>query len=489
MSGNPSFTIASPSQIAQGLFENASGNPPALPECWTATALLTPFGGLSASAPLQSSDELVVARLYYDASHGDVTFLRTRLYLLESGLFYDFGFVTSSTETSWYWIISDPADPDPNPKPIQAYGPYLTSTRVPDAQFLATAMFSYVGTWDVVNQPCDGYSAPDAHNIKGAATWFSFLSGTSTLSRVMNVDNTNDCMVPVLGAYYLANMTTFGPCAASPSIVAQLPHAKGAVTSGPSPMVTLADLQFAMANAPAGAPAVGCTPQDIAAVIPGISVPPSQPVPPAWSNQMQSACYMMGQDAYPYYCQVYYDYTVNQSQTSVFVTTDPSVSSQPYNVRQDMVLPYGTRGPSINYQWDLEAGQWQPSCFTTNGGDVPMPVPDFVAAGDGRCRAVIVNNPYFGAGDTISIWSVALAGQTGWSDFWYWFNSADQGIVFSLAPAASLTMIDYQTFIQNRPFPPGTFTEPVAGLPQCPSAATARREKVKFIPKGGYPQG
>jgi hypothetical protein len=110
-----------------------------------------------------------------------------------------------------------------------------------------------------------------------------------------------------------------------------------------------------------------------------------------------------------------------------------------------------------------------------------MSVPNFVQEAGGRCRAVIGNNPYFAANDTISIWSVMLGAETGWSDFWYWFNSAQQGIVFSLAPASSLTMIDYQTFVQNPTFAPGTFAEPQSGVPQCPSSAAAQLQKVMFI--------
>jgi hypothetical protein len=301
----------------------------------------------------------------------------------------------------------------------------------------------------------------------------------------MNVDEANDFNLPVLGAYYLVNFITFNPNP-SPDVATFEGAAEENAQAGvaPSPMLTLQDIQKAMSNPPAGASQVSCTPADIAAIIPGISLPQSQPQPPAWTNQMQSVCYMMGQDTYPYYCQVYYDYTVNKSQTSVFVTQG---TYNQYNSRQDMVLPRGVVGPALNYEWNAANSQWNASCFSPGvlnqgGGVEPMSVPNFVQAGDGLCRAVIQDNPYFGQGQ-VTIWSVSLAGA---SDFWYWFDAQQRGVVFSLAPAGSLTMIDYQTFVQNPPFQPCIFAEPTTGLPECPDAVAEIRQKLMLIPKGGF---
>jgi hypothetical protein len=349
---------------------------------------------------------------------------------------------------------------------------------VPNQTFLDDKNFSFVGTWNVVNQPCDGFSAttPSAQ----AATWFSFLNQTSTPSRIMNVDATNDFAIPVLGAYYLVNFITFDPNP-SPDVATIEGAAEENAQAGvaPSPMLTLQDIQKAMSNPPSGASQVSCTPADIAAIIPGISLPRSQPQPPAWTDQMQSICYMMGQQTYPDYCQVYYDYTVNKSQTSVFVTQG---TYNQYNVRQDMVLPRGVVGPALNYEWNAGTSQWDASCYTQDGGVVPMPVPNFVQADGGICRAVIKDNPYFGRGQ-VTIWTDGLGGE---SDFWYWFDAQQRGVVFSLAPAGSLTMIDYQTFVQNPRFQPCIFAEPTTGLPECSDAVAEVRQKLMLIPKGGF---
>ncbi len=437
---------------------------------------------------MSAPDELVVARLFYEATP-TFSVLRTRLYLLESALYYDFYFVSQAGKTVWYWLVSNPSDPAPYARITQAFGPYRTSAQVPAPTFLADAGFAYTGTWNVVNQSCDGYAGGGTNDAMTAGTWFSFLTGTGTLSRIMNVDHTNDFHIPVLGAYYLVNFPTFETLTSAPAldIAAVESSAIGnAGAAGPSLMLTQQDIQTTMVNPPAGASLQHCSAQDIAAIIPGLSAPQTQPAPPAWTNQMQTTCYMIGQDTYPYYSQVFYDYTGGQSQTSIFVTTDATMGATPYNARQDMILPLGTVGPALNYQWGEFAPRWGTVCYTPGGGVVPMSVPNFVQAGGGRCRALIENNPYFGQDDTISIWSVMLGGASGWSDFWYWFNAEQQGIVFSLAPAASLTMIDYRTFIQNPSFAPGTFNEPTDNLPRCGTAASDKLQKAMFIPKGGY---
>jgi hypothetical protein len=480
MSTNPCFVVPSPQEINNGLFANPPTQLPVFPQDWTATALLTPFGGLPTSAPLTTSDELVIATISYYRVSGGGRVLRTRLYLLESLLYYDFFFQTNTVtgQTTWSWLISDPSDPDPNPKIINSFGPFPTTAQMPKPTFLGDKQFSFVGTWNVVNQPCDGFSATAGQGQAG--TWFSFLAQTSTPSRIMNVDDTNDFKIPVLGAYYLVNFITFNPNRSLDGATIERAAENNAPSgNAPSPMLTLQDIQNAMSNPPAGASQMSCTPADIAAIIPGISHPQSQPRPPAWTDQMQSICYMMGQDTYPYYCQVYYDYTVNQSQTSVFVTQG---TYNQYNSRQDMVLPLGTLGPALNYEWNAANSQWNSSCYTPGGGVVPMPVPNFVQAGGGLCRAVIRDNPYFGRGQW-TIWSVSLGGA---SDFWYWFDAQQRGVVFSLAPAGSLTMIDYQTFVQNPRFQPCIFAEPTTGLPECPDAVAEIRQKLMLIPKGGF---
>jgi hypothetical protein len=468
------LNVPSPEEVRNILFSNSNSKPPVFSDNWSATALLTPFGGLDAQSPLSSSDELVVARIYYNAVRPDHRYLRVRLYLLESLLYYDFLFETNNNQTSWFWLVSDPKDPRPN-QVKKAFGPYPTTVQVPTTTFLHDKGFSYIGTWKVVNRRCHGYCAAGPQNTPG--TWFSFLRKSNKLSRIMNVNNTNDFNIPVLGAYYLVNFLTIKKT----NKKTKWKRIKCKPTSGnaPSPMVNPQDILTAMANPPKGASQVRCRPKNIAAVIPGLHFPKSQPKAPVWTNQVHSICYMMGQDAYPYHCQLYYDYTVNKAQVTVFVSQQKPGN---YDTRTDLLLPRGRRGPEFSYEWNKLKSQWQASCHIPDAGAVAMPVPNFVQAGNGRCRAVI-NNPYFGS-RKVTIWSVELTSPRR-ANFWFWFNDQQQGIVFSVAPATSLTMIDYQTFVQNPSFSPSTFNDLTPSLPEC-KLSKAEIQKLLFTLEGSF---
>jgi hypothetical protein len=93
-----------------------------------------------------------------------------------------------------------------------------------------------------------------------------------------------------------------------------------------------------------------------------------------------------------------------------------------------------------------------------------MPVPNFVGTANGKCRANFKGSAYFG---DLSIWTVALGDQQSWADFWYWFDSSSKGVIFSLSPARSLTVIDYQTFNQDGPFDAGKLFDPSQQTQAC----------------------
>jgi hypothetical protein len=277
----------------------------------------------------------------------------------------------------------------------------------------------------------------------------------------MNVDNGNDFQIAVLGAYYFVDMPGVRKLASSNLADVYkvcLQAEVGASVS--SPMVTLSDILSAMSSPPSGSQ-IKCSLHQIQAMLPGISPPTGSVVAPAWTDRVNSECFMIGPDTYPYYCQIWYDWN-RGIQVTVFVFKDDNGM---YTHRADKILPRGTVGPAVVYSWN--GSQWTPSCCVDGGGVVPMPVPNFVQAGDGKCRALIKNNAYFG---DLSIWSVALGDGNGqWkSDFWYWFNENSQGVIFSLAPATSLTSIDYQTFVQNGNIDACIFENPCQEIPACP---------------------
>jgi hypothetical protein len=466
-----SLSVPSPSQIASSLLKVPAPQVPDLPTCWNAQLLLTPFGG---TAPDQANpgDQLIVAAVDYDATTAGTTLMRAQMYLLESLRYYDFLFETVNGTTTWYWLVSDPSKLSASP--TSAYGPFQTTAQVPKPSFLADNGFVYVGSWNVVLKDCANFVAAKLPNQAG--TWYTFDSQQSPL-RIMNVNAGNDYSVALLGAYYLANFCTFSAEASTTLSQAWLwCTANAKATAAPSPMLTLADLQNAMAAPPSGKQ-MSCTLRDIQAHVPGISVPaPGSVTPPTWTDQVASQCYMIGQDAYPYYCEVWYDWEFGDQLTVFVQKNDPSTTV--YDARLDELLPKGVAGPGVQYNWAANA--WKAYCRDPQGSFVPMPRPDFVKAGRGTCRASIANNASFGPG-TVTIWSVGLGDATKWSDFWYWFDDKSRGLVFSLAPATSLTMIDYQTFEQNAKIDPSVFNEPTTGLPSCGQAIQSARRKARFM--------
>src|ERR1043165_687520 len=443
----PCIPVPSPQDIQKGLFASGAVKPPVLPWAWNAQILLTPFGG-QVTGGLSPSDQLVVGNLSYQAVSSTERLMRVSLYLLESLYYYDFLFHTSGGMTQWWWMISDPAHP--NDLPTQAFGPFSAGAAIPSSDFLVSSNFSHVGTFDAIGRSCHFFSGRASAK---AGTWYSFDSATKNIGRIMNVEATNDFKVAILGADYFVDFANVQQIS-QPALTEVLKKCPTGTPAAASAMVTLADIVRAMAAPPSGSQ-ISCTLGQIQSLIPGLSSPSGSIKPPAWTNKVESYCYMIGQDTYPYYCQVWYDW-VRGKQVTVFVQQD---NADAYTQRFDEVLPKGVVGPAIVYSWD--GSQWTPACCQAGGSFVPMPVPNFVEAGHGRCRALIKNNPYFGS---ISIWSVDLGGA---SDFWYWFNENQQGVIFSLAPAGSLTIIYYQTFMQNPSMDDCIFDDPCGEVPAC----------------------
>jgi hypothetical protein len=460
----PCISVPSPQDIKGGLFPKGVVNPISLPQAWAAQIMLTPFGGKNA-AKITPSDQLVVGNLTYEALSATERCMRVSLYLLESLQYYDFFFRTSGATTQWWALVSDPGNPDG--LPTKAFGPFATTAIVPPQDFLTTSGFSHAGTWEILGRSCDSFSG--RANAK-SGTWYSFDGKTADLSRIMNVDNSNDFKIAILGAYYFADFAKLQRPSASNLKEVYAKCGSAAAAAAPSAMLTMSDILKVMAAPPSGSQ-VPCTLSQIQSLIPGISVADESVTIPAWTNQVTSFCYMIGQDTYPYYCQLWYDW-VRGKQITVFVQQDQNGA---YTQRFDEVLPKGVVGPAVVYSWD--GAKWMPACCQAGGSVVPMSVPNFVEAAAGTCRAIIKNNPYFGS---ISVWTVDLGGA---SDFWYWFGERQQGVVFSLAPAGSLTIIYYQTFVQNGGIDACVFDDPCPDVPACPSNLTAMvRAKPGFRP-------
>jgi len=435
------------------LFPRGLITPVSVPPVWTARVLLTPAGGVSDS-PILPSDQLVIGSLIYDASVPSERLMRVRLYLLESRNYYDLLFKTSGEETEWWWLISSPARLRESPS--KAYGPFATPAAVPTRDFLARSHFSHAGTWKMLGRTRDVFSG--ALNDTQAATWYWFDSGADRLARIMNIRAKNDYHVAVLGAYYLVDFPNFRRLPSSNlGRVHEFCFRSATHATPTSPMLTLPDILTTMGAPPSGSQ-TKCTLEEIQALIPGISCPTKAVVPPSWSNRVHHECYMIGLPPFPYYGQVWYDWSRGMQVTVLVGKSDDGV----YRQRTDMFLPKGKQdGPRIYYNWN--SSNWIASCQEALG--VPMPRPDFVKAGHGRCRAILKNNPYFGS---LKLWSVRLGQKDRWfGNFWYWFDERERQVIFSLDPPHSLSLIDFQTFIRNAAIKSCLLAQP-SDLPACP---------------------
>jgi hypothetical protein len=465
----PCIPVPSPQQINNKLFPEGAIKPKELPLVWNAHALLTPFGGQTNTTTISAGDQLVIANVTYDARDPANHFMRVGLYLFESLQYYDFFFETSGGRTQWWWLISDPAAPDD--LPAKAFGPFATAAIVPSPDLLRINNLTHVGNWAVLGRPCDAFSG--RRNAE-AASWY-WVNASGTLSRIMNYDPSNDFHIAIFGAYYLVDFPTFRQVRSSNLFEVHTLCSKTIdVTQAPSPMLTLCDILTAMASPPFGAQTL-CTLQQIQRLIPGIAQPSSKLEPPCWTNRVNSECFMIGVLTAPYYCQLWYDWD-RGIQITVFVWPDKNGA---YAVRMDQWLPKGHTGPSILYSWD--GAKWVPACYgPPQANSVPMPVPYFVKSGGGTCRAVIEDNRYFGS---ISIWTAPLLE----SDFWFWFNPKSQGVIFSLAPARSLTITDYQDFVQDPVIDACIFDDPTKDIPVCDSEQMAVvKNRPRFAPLGHY---
>ncbi|RZF30006.1 hypothetical protein EVC45_10455 [Paraburkholderia sp. UYCP14C] len=474
MNTNPCIPVPSPTEIGMKLFPNGRLQPPTLANAWTATVLLTPPGGQV--GPVKPSDQLAVAYVTYKETDPSNRQIRYQIFLLESLKYFDVLFRTEGDVTSWWSLVSTPDQL--GGVPSNAFGPFSTSVVVPGANFLADYGFTHVGSWNVIGRSRDAFvlknKIPPADKNNGpGGTWVWCDTASNALARVMTTRQDNEALIPIFGAYYLSDFCEISNNANTdwPGILQVCDRAKS-VGSVTSTMLTLVDLLQGMSEVPQEA-FTSCVFGDIQRLIPGI-LPDLNGIPvPTWTNQVNSECIMMGQELAPLYCQLWYDWDKG-AQVTVFVSPDDEGS---YTSRFDEMLPKGHVGPENDYVWD--GIQWKLRCYKKSRGFVPMPVPNFVAAGQGRCRAAFKNDPYFSSS---SIWSVPLNAAEDVANFWYVFSDQQKGVIFSLSPAASLTLIDYQTFVQNAQIQDCVFYDPQGNIPMCPDEKMSTIKNIGFLP-------
>jgi hypothetical protein len=444
--------------------------PPTLPSTWTATLLLSPFG--DSISPLRNSSQIAIGTIEYSYTD-DFSGMRVRLYNTQDLVYFDFLFVKSADSAAWYWLDSTPNGPVKN-----IYGPFRTTLQVPAPDFLSAAQWG--NTYPLMNKDCDHFvvATPGATDH---GNWYAFRRDTGNLFRVFMMDSDNPLMMPILGAYYIANLPTFTPDSISDDTTTVMRQVQSghAVARADywNPLVTQEDIHRAMAF-PLGS--ASCTPGDLKAVIPGFTPVPAGVTPPVWSNQTYIEGWTLGTDFIPYWTRVCYLWTsdANSKQQTVFVGLGLNAGQGTYYLRSDRCL--NTNGTTQPY-YTFPVGGFGDWTWTLCQQPIPgvgLPKPDWLKLDDGRAMAQIVGNSDFGLvqGQALNLFAAPLPRGAGeLAIFWVWFTGEGNGVLFTegnyLHPRShNLQLIDYTLFVQSAGITQEAFDSPCGWLPAAERA-------------------
>jgi hypothetical protein len=415
---------------------------PSLPNHWRASVLLSPFG--DGKPPMRNHSQLCVADISYRHAHR-VRVLRCRLHLLEDLTYFDWLFVSGPFGTRWYWLVGEPG------RPITGwYGPFDTPLEVPEPDFLVRRQARFGNAWSISGIMTDGWVVPtDDPPTRGS--WFSFRRDNARLMRLLNIDCGNPLRMPVLGAFFLANVAEF-TASTSPELeeiceaVASAPQGKVALDN---PLATQRDIQAAIADPLSVAT---CTIAQIQSLIPGLSPPPARPPGlPQWTDKTFIQGWSIGLHCTPYYTEIHY-WWARRRQRSMFVGWGPGPGQGTYFYRLDMVL-YADYTTLPAYEW--KGQDWEKVACLPCTADIGVPRPDF--ADMGKIKATIEGNKHFGLEKGRKLFVIAAEmprDQDTLSIFWLWFTDDQKGVLFSECEIAqelkhALQVIDYVVFDQN----------------------------------------
>lgn len=454
------------------------GSLPSLPDSWTATVLLSPFG--DSNAPLKNYSQLVVGTIEYFRTASD-KWMRARLYLTQDQTYFDFVFVNfadtgQGEKYQWFWIHSMPGGPA-----TEISGPFETTLLIPEPTFFPDKP-RWANTYPLMCTDTNPQGIASNHWVVPSpgsvdhGSWYSFRRDTGTLFRIFMMDSTNPWMMPILGSYYIANLPTLtaGPISQSTTDVIQQIRT-GVVTAKAeywNPMVTQQDIQRAMAYPIASAT---CTPKDIQAILPGFSAMPSGIPLPRWTDSTYIEGWTLATDLIPYYTRVCYLWTGKEDskQQTVFIGLGPVAGLGSYLQRTDTCLNlFGTMEPY--YDWRGSTDSWAfDKCLDPL--PVGIPYPDWLERDKGVVMAQIVGNANFGLnpGQALNLIAAPLPRRGGeLALFWLWFLENGTGMLFTegnyINPTShKFQLIDYNSFVRNATIAQDDFT--------CPCGWTTKR--------------
>jgi len=449
---------------------------PVLPNAWSASVLLTPFG--DSIAPITNSSQLAVARIEV-SSIGAMSWMRVKLYLTQDLLAFDFLFSSvdgpgSSFRSEWFWI-------DSSLQPPQIYGPFKTTLRVPGPQFLEDNHAQWGNRYPLMctdTNPlgieCDHWVIPTP-GLFDHGSWYTFRKDTGNLFRIHTMDTCNPMMIPILGSYFIANLPSVQPGISEDTdqLVGRL--IAGSTIERPgywNPLITQEEIQHAVASPISVA---ACTLEEIQGIIPGFSpASPGTPLP-EWSHNTYIEGWCLAQDLFPYSVRVFYQWTGDEQSRhqAIFIGEGSVPGSGNYLQRHDTCLSASQTDLPF-YNWDRGTNSWQPA-----PGDPPLPglglpKPDWLARSGASIMGQIRGNPNFALQPDEVLNLIAAESRLGGGEltiFWVWFLANGVSTLFSEAKYMNslshrLQLLDYTVFMRNAPVTPANFENPFGGTAQ-----------------------
>ena len=184
---------------------------PRLPESWTASVLLSPFGDLI--SPLPDPAQLIVATVECSATPA-FRWMRVGLYLTQTLRYCEFLFLTRGhgelSESEWYWIDAPPKGPSNG-----IHGPFETTLLVPEPDFFEDAGVLWGNVYPLMctdkNQRRRLQSPGGANHSLVQSRHLVRLAPRQPrlVPDFLPMDATNPLMLPVLGSFYIANIPSF----------------------------------------------------------------------------------------------------------------------------------------------------------------------------------------------------------------------------------------------------------------------------------------
>jgi hypothetical protein len=247
-------------------------------------------------------------------------------------------------------------------------------------------------------------------------------------------------------------------------------------------MVTQQDIQRAMASPLASSP---CTPDDIAAVLPGFTAVQSGVGLPRWSDKTFALGWSIGIDPVPYFTRVCYKWTAHaagRKEQSIFIGVGSLLFPDrgPYSMRSDTCLSaHGTVQP--RYEWSWATSRWDFRACLGPPPPVGLQRPNWLESAGATIMGRIRGNPAFGlaADQTLNLIAAETPGIHGeLAIFWLWFLENGVGTLFSegnyMNPIShNLQLIDYNLFLRDAPLDENDFCNPCGWGTQAPTTAAS----------------